>query len=55
MLDCDDMDMLEHLRSRWFDPALYSGVWIEPGISMSVAFWNCSDPQQFQDYFALWI
>lgn len=36
------MNMLEHLQSRWFDPSRYSGVWIEPGVSMTVALWNAS-------------
>jgi hypothetical protein len=34
------MDMQQHLLSRWFDPQRYSGVWIEPGHSVTVAFWN---------------
>lgn len=42
MLYCDCMDMEQHLRSRWFDPGRYSGVWIEPGVSVTVAMWNFS-------------
>lgn len=34
--------MEQHLRSRWFDPGRYSGVWIEPGVSVTVAMWNFS-------------
>jgi hypothetical protein len=34
--------MLTHLRSRWFDPSRYSGVWIEPERSLTVAIWNFS-------------
>ena len=42
MLYCECMDMEQHLRSRWFDPGRYSGVWIEPGVSVTVAMWNFS-------------
>lgn len=34
--------MQEHLRNRWFNPALYRGVWIEPDVSVTVAMWNFS-------------
>lgn len=33
--------MQQHLESRWFNPALYNGVWIEPD-SVTVSMWNCS-------------
>lgn len=36
------MDLLKHLESRWFNPSLYSGVWIEPDVSVTVAMWNFS-------------
>ena len=36
------MDMLQHLRDRWFDPSRYRGVWIEPDVSVTVAMWNTS-------------
>lgn len=37
------MDILKHLKSRWFDPDLYNGVWIEPDVSVTVAIWNWSE------------
>lgn len=33
--------MLEHLKSRWFDPSRYNGVWVEPN-SVTLALWNMS-------------
>lgn len=36
------MDLLKHLESRWFNPSLYNGVWIEPDRSITVAMWNFS-------------
>jgi len=36
------MDMHAHLRQRWFNTDRYSGVWIEPHVSVSMAMWNAS-------------
>ena len=36
------LDMLDRLLRRWFNPALYSGVWIEPDVSLTVPMWNFS-------------
>ena len=45
------MNLEQHLRDRWFDTSRYSGVWIEPEVSVTVAMWNtCGQMVGYQKY-----